>query len=86
MSRRAFITLLGGAVTGPRDARAQQSAVPVIGFLGANAEAWRPRKDAFVNRSRELGWIDGRTVTIEYRWDDGRSALRPCFSISLETL
>ena len=47
--------------------------MPVVGFLGATAEAWRPRKDAFVNRLRELGWIDGRTITIEYRWDDGRS-------------
>jgi putative tryptophan/tyrosine transport system substrate-binding protein len=74
LGRRQFLTLLGGAVAAwPITARAQQSAVPVIGFLGANAEAWRPRKDAFVNRLRELGWIDGRTVTIEYRWDDGRN-------------
>jgi putative tryptophan/tyrosine transport system substrate-binding protein len=73
MNRRDFITMLGGATVWPLAARAQQSVMPVVGFLGANAEAWRPRKDAFVNRLRELGWIDGRTITIEYRWDDGRS-------------
>jgi len=47
--------------------------VPTIGFLGSNASAWRPWTDAFVGRLRELGWIEGRTIAIEYRWSEGRS-------------
>ena len=73
MRRREFITLVGGAALAwPRAARAQQSALPVIGFLGADAAGWRPWTDAFVARLRELGWIEGRTVAIEYRWMEGR--------------
>jgi putative ABC transport system substrate-binding protein len=74
MRRREFITLLGGAAaTWPLAARAQQAGrLPTIGFLGANATAWSSRTGAFVGRLRELGWIEGRTVVIEYRWDDGR--------------
>jgi putative tryptophan/tyrosine transport system substrate-binding protein len=74
MMRREFITLLGGAAaTWPLAARAQQAGrLPTIGFLGANATAWSSRTGAFVGRLRELGWIEGRTVVIEYRWDDGR--------------
>jgi putative ABC transport system substrate-binding protein len=48
--------------------------VPTIGFLGAGAQsAWTHWTAAFVQRLRELGWIEGRTVTIEYRWADGRT-------------
>jgi putative ABC transport system substrate-binding protein len=55
--------------------RAQQSAkLPTIGFLGANAAStMRQWTDVFVQRLRELGWIEDRTVTIEYRWAEGRS-------------
>jgi putative tryptophan/tyrosine transport system substrate-binding protein len=73
--RRHFITLLGGAAVGwPVAARAQQPAkVPTIGFLGESAPAdTSQRTAAFVQRLRELGWIDGRTVAIEYRWAEGR--------------
>jgi putative ABC transport system substrate-binding protein len=72
--RRDFITLLGGAAAGwPLGARAQQAASrPTIGFLGANATAWNARTAAFAGRLRELGWIEGHTIVIEYRWDDGR--------------
>jgi len=75
VKRREFITLLGGAaVAWPRAARAQQPAMPVIGYFGAQtAEAQKPWTDAFVQRLRELGWIEGRTVAIEYRWAEGRS-------------
>src|SRR5262245_2032539 len=75
MKRRDFITLLGGAVAWPLTARAQQSArLPTIGFLGANAApVQREWTDAFVQRLRELGWIEGRTVAIEYRWAEGRT-------------
>jgi len=73
MRRRRFITLLGGAAAAwPMAARAQQK-LPTIGLLGtASASAWGPWTAAFVKRLRELGWIEGRTIAIEYRWADGR--------------
>jgi putative ABC transport system substrate-binding protein len=75
VKRRQFITLLGGAVVAwPVVARAQQAKLPTIGFLGAStASAWSHWSSAFVQRLRELGWTEGRTVTIEYRWAEGRS-------------
>jgi putative ABC transport system substrate-binding protein len=76
IKRREFITLLSGAaasVTLPLAVRAQQK-LPTIGFLGtttrSDASQWTT---AFVQRLRDLGWIEGRTVLIEYRWADGRS-------------
>ena len=58
----------------PLAARAQQPKLPTIGFLGASTtSAWSDWSAAFVERLRELGWIDGRTVAIEYRWAEGRS-------------
>jgi putative tryptophan/tyrosine transport system substrate-binding protein len=75
MNRRKAIALLGGAsVAWPLVARAQQPAKPpTIGFLGAaTASAWIPWTSAFVQRLRDLGWIEGRTVGIEYRWAEGR--------------
>ena len=77
MRRREFITLLGSAAAAfPLAARAQQSAKqPVIGFLGPSTPtATSQSVAAFVQRLRDLGWIDGRTVTIEYRWAEGRSS------------
>src|SRR5947209_19510562 len=75
MRRRELITLLGGAAARPLAARAQQSGkLPTIGFLGAATPlSWSEWTAAFVQRLRELGWVDGRTVTIEYRWAEGRS-------------
>ena len=79
MKRREFITLLGGAAATPPSiwplaARAQQAGkLPTIGFLGANSPAVQSRwTAAFVQRLRELGWIEGRNVAIEYRWAEGR--------------
>jgi putative tryptophan/tyrosine transport system substrate-binding protein len=75
MKRREFITLLGGTVVAwPLAARAQQAGkLPTIGFLGtAAASAWRPWTTAFEQRLSDLGWIEGRTVAVEYRWAEGR--------------
>src|SRR5262249_55471272 len=74
MKRREFITLLGGAaVVWPLAARGQQPGkLPIVGFLGTNASAWSPLTAAFVQRLHELGWIEGRTIAIEYRWSEGR--------------
>jgi putative tryptophan/tyrosine transport system substrate-binding protein len=75
MRRREFITLLGGAAASwSLAARAQQAGkLPIIGFLGADASAFSPWTAAFVARLRELGWIEGKTIAIEYRWSQGRS-------------
>ena len=76
MRRRAFISLLGGvAAAWPLAAHAQQPGkLPTIGFLGASTpSAWSQWTAAFVQRLRELGWTEGRTVAIEYRWAEGRS-------------
>src|SRR5258705_10896191 len=75
MRRRSFIGLVGGAaVAWPLAGLAQQAGkLPTIGFLGANATAFAPWTAAFVAHLRELGWIEGRTVAIEYRWSEGRT-------------
>jgi len=74
MRRRDFIMLLGGAVAWPLAARAQQPPVPVIGFLGASSRFnWAGWTAAFVEGLRDLGWIEGRTVKIDYRWAEGQS-------------
>ncbi len=75
-SRRQFITLLGSAaVAWPLAAQAQQPGkLPTIGFLVAGTPSSHgPWVAGFVQRLRELGWIEGRTIAIEYRWAEGRS-------------
>src|SRR5262245_2420586 len=75
LRRRDFISLLGGAAAAwPLTARAQQAGkLPTVGYLGGGGpitqRAW---VDAFVQRLRELGWVEGRTLVIEYRWGEGR--------------
>jgi putative tryptophan/tyrosine transport system substrate-binding protein len=72
--RREFIFTLGGAAAAwPLAARAEGK-LPTIGFLGTTSTAaWSPWTAAFTQRLRELGWIEGRTIAIEYRWAEGRS-------------
>ena len=75
MRRREFITLLGGAAAGwPLAARAQRGGkLPTIGLLSASSADTVPEnRAAFVRRLQELGWIEGRTVAIEYRYAEGR--------------
>jgi putative tryptophan/tyrosine transport system substrate-binding protein len=83
MKRREFMTILGGAAAGasaawPFAARAlQPGKTSTIGFLGVNTTAWAPWTAAFVERLRTLGWIEGRTIAIEYRWSEGRPEKYP---------
>jgi putative tryptophan/tyrosine transport system substrate-binding protein len=75
MRRRDFIRgIAGSAVTWPLAVRAQQPAgrLPIIGILGSDAPGWRSYVAAFTDRLGALGWIDKRTITIEYRWWEGR--------------
>jgi putative tryptophan/tyrosine transport system substrate-binding protein len=74
MRRRDFIKVItGSAAAWPLAARAQQAKMPTIGFLGANTASTQTEwTAAFVQRLRELGWIEGRTCSIEYRWAEGR--------------
>jgi putative ABC transport system substrate-binding protein len=75
MRRREFLTFAGGAaVSWPLAAAAQQAdRLPTIGFLGADSTAFAPWTAALVARLAELGWVDGKTIAIEYRWSQGRS-------------
>jgi len=72
--RREFITLLGTATAAwPLAARAQQAGkLPTIGFLGTNASTWSSWTAAFVDRLHALGWVEGRTIAIDYRWHGGQ--------------
>jgi ABC-type uncharacterized transport system substrate-binding protein len=75
VKRREFITLIGGAVAAwPLGARTQQPPKPTIGYLGPNTRSLDgQRLAAFLERLRDLGWIEGRTIDIEYRWAEGRT-------------
>jgi putative ABC transport system substrate-binding protein len=73
MKRRDFIATLGGAVVLPCLARAQRSKLPTVGFLGGSTPLLASQRTvAFEQRLRELGWTEGRTIALEYRWAEGR--------------
>src|SRR3954447_4985362 len=76
MKRRKVLGILLGAAAWPLAARAQQPAgMPTIGFMGAGTQfGWSRWTAAFVQRMAELGWIEGRTVAIEYRWAEGSAS------------
>jgi putative tryptophan/tyrosine transport system substrate-binding protein len=87
MNRREFIAIAGGTAAWSRAVRAQQPKPPTIGYFGATtAAAEKLRTDAFVQRLSELGWIEGRTVAMEYRWAESRSERFPAIAADLVRL
>jgi putative tryptophan/tyrosine transport system substrate-binding protein len=84
MRRREFIAILGVTATCPQALRAQQSATPVIGYLGSeSANLSEGRLNAFLEGLNEAGYVESKNVAIEYRWAHGQNDRLPALAADL---